>query len=91
MAEERPLRSFTDDKLAEDPLVVLRCGHAFPMSSMDSLLELDSFYSSTCSPAGARTWTQAMPLEVGRSSQVQFCALHMQSSPPILAARPEAH
>ena len=68
MLEDRPLRSYTDEELGEDPLVVLSCGHVFPMSSMDGHLELGAVYGqrtiSRPGNASARIWTDPYHLQV---------------------------
>jgi hypothetical protein len=57
MCEEKPLTSFTDEELLEDPLVALPCKHVLVLSSVDGSLELDSFYYSTTTASRAKTWS----------------------------------
>lgn len=64
MCEEKPLTSCTDEELLEDPLVVLPCKHVLVLSSVDGILELDSFYYSITSASGTKTWTMPAPLQV---------------------------
>ena len=45
MDENKPLRTYAEEEVSEDPLVVLGCGHVLPMSSMDGLLELHKAYA----------------------------------------------
>ena len=45
MDENKPLRTYAEEEVSEDPLVVLSCGHVLPMSSMDGFLELHKAYA----------------------------------------------
>ena len=60
MDENRALRSFEEAEVTEDPLVVLRCGHVLPMTSMDGYLELHHAYGM----GGYGQWTSPLPLKV---------------------------
>ena len=40
MDENRALQSYEEAEVDEDPLVVLRCGHVLPMTSVDGYMEL---------------------------------------------------
>ena len=46
MDENKALRDFEDAEVAEDPLVILACGHVLPMTSMDGYLELHKAYET---------------------------------------------
>jgi len=43
--EFRTYGELTDEELNNDPLIVLKCGHAFLMSTLDGHMELNDFYS----------------------------------------------
>ena len=45
MMENKPLRSYEEAEVSEDPLIMLGCGHVLPMSSTDGLVELEKAYS----------------------------------------------
>lgn len=45
LGAHKPLAAFTAKELKADPLIFLNCGHIFPVSTMDSQLQLDSYYS----------------------------------------------
>ncbi len=68
MYEDRSLRSYTDEELGEDPLVVLSCGHVFPMSSMDGHLELERVYGHldvvSRDGTSTRIWNEPKHLQV---------------------------
>ena len=56
----RPLRQYSEQEVAADPLIILSCGHVLPMSSMDGFLDLERAYSKDKSGK----WTQACLLQV---------------------------
>eukprot|EP00210_Caulerpa_lentillifera_P007090 g6783.t1 len=43
--EFRTYRELTDEDLTVDPLIVLECGHAYLMSTLDGHMELEEFYA----------------------------------------------
>lgn len=59
---QKPLRGYDEAALLADPLVVLTCGHAFPMSSMDGFIDLEAAYAKDSS--GKWTNTRSMTAEV---------------------------
>lgn len=64
MDENKVLADFTAEEPREDPLLFLRCGHVFPMSTMDGTLELGNYYSRK----GSGDWDAALELQ----QQVKF-------------------
>ena len=60
MDENKALRSFQEAEVTEDPLIVLRCGHVLPMTSMDGYLELQHAYGMH----GYGQWANPLPLKV---------------------------
>lgn len=46
---QKPLREYEEAALLTDPLVILTCGHVFPMSSMDGFTDLDAAYAKDSS------------------------------------------
>lgn len=42
---QKPVRGYDEAALLADPLVVLSCGHVFPMSSMDGFIALEAAYA----------------------------------------------
>lgn len=60
MDENKPLRTYAEKEVCEDPLMVLGCGHVLPMSSMDGLLELHKAYAMDA----AGNWSHAQQLVV---------------------------
>lgn len=58
--ENKKLANFTAEDLSDDPLLFLRCGHVFPMSTLDGLLQLDSSFARGVSGA----WSSPQELQV---------------------------
>jgi hypothetical protein len=71
MDETKKLAEFSEEELNEDPLLFLGCGHVFPMSTLDGLLDLSKSY--TRDDTGA--WDA--PLEV--QQQVHIREIHQSS------------
>ena len=44
MIQFRTYGELTDEDLTEDPLIVLSCGHAFLMSTLDGHMGIKEFY-----------------------------------------------
>ena len=59
MMENKPLRSYKEAEVSEDPLIILGCGHVLPMSSMDGLVELEKAYSKD----RRGQWAHPLPLQ----------------------------
>ena len=59
---QKPLREYDQAALLTDPLVVLTCGHVFPMSSMDGFIDLEAAYAKDSS--GKWTKTRSVTAEV---------------------------
>jgi hypothetical protein len=65
MHENKALQEYTNEEVETDPLVFLNCGHVYPMSTLDGLLQLDSSYIRADSPdAPGGAWSAPRQLEV---------------------------
>lgn len=58
--ENKKLADFTAEDLSNDPLLFLHCGHVFPMSTLDGLLQLDSSFARD----GSGAWSDPQELQV---------------------------
>ena len=67
---QKPLREYDPAALLTDPLVVLTCGHVFPMSSMDGFIDLEAAYAKNSSGK----WTKACSVTAEVCCQVMFDA-----------------
>ena len=52
VVEMRCFGEITDDDLNNDPLVVLGCGHACTISTLDGIMELENFYERGAASGG---------------------------------------
>lgn len=56
---QKPIREYDEAALLADPLVVLSCGHALPMSSMDGFIGLEAVYAKD----GMGKWTKTCSVD----------------------------
>lgn len=70
MHENKALQEYTNEEVETDPLVFLNCGHVYPMSTLDGLLQLDSSYIRADSPdAPGGAWSAPRQLEASQAEQ----------------------
>ena len=73
MDENTALRSFKEDDVAEDPLLVLRCGHVLTRSTMDGYLELHQVYGMD----SQGQWAKPLPFQVTQlAGHIQCMCIH---------------
>lgn len=64
MDENKPLRTYEEQEICKDPLVVLGCGHVLPMTSVDGYMDLRRAYTTD----GQGKWQQPCHLPVRQLS-----------------------
>ncbi|KAL3140347.1 hypothetical protein ABBQ38_004611 [Trebouxia sp. C0009 RCD-2024] len=73
---QKPLREYEEAALLTDPLVILTCGHVFPMSSMDGFTDLDAAYAKDSS--GKWTKPRSVTAEQAERQPLKSCPLCRQ-------------
>lgn len=54
----KTFKELTEEDVSRDPLVVLDCGHAFLMSTMDNHMEMEKYYEKTGEDENGIRWRQ---------------------------------